>query len=492
MNEKPLERLNYYNGQRLEAADLKLEQDYHIRVRRWLNRSLYKPGIASGLGVRSEGDATVVVAPGLALDAEGREMILLEEARIDIPGVHGKGEDGVEGLFLTIQYREQTVEEQVDGCTVVGNKRTQNRLAWGGPGRLRADPILGWTDYIPHESSGKIILARVKLDKDCKIESVLSDVRHYVGDASASKVHQYALEGVRDIDSNNPARIYFHIRGRQPNAVTLYLRAEKFSTLYYTEMGQHSHSLTAGTMGTAVPPLSEDNSDHAHELGGVRTQVDGTHDDHELLVTFAGAHSYESGYRLVVATSLGLSLGLGVAAATIVVPVGAGEPVYNNNILPVLSATDNSFVAKITGGSHKHEFGSDAATKKKYISYDHTHKVISDGSIGDAGVTDMTARSGQREKALAYVKELQVSIGKDNGQATNYTDEIVDQLKSAHPTQTWDKLGDGSSNHAFVTNGTGEIKLDFLPNLDFDQGEYFIELSVAQGGGRILYNLYVE
>ncbi len=40
MNEKPIERLQYYNGQRLEADDLKLEQEYHIRVRRWLNKSL--------------------------------------------------------------------------------------------------------------------------------------------------------------------------------------------------------------------------------------------------------------------------------------------------------------------------------------------------------------------------------------------------------------------------------------------------------------------
>jgi hypothetical protein len=37
MNEKPLERLNYFNGQRLQAGDFKLEQDYHMRVRRWLN-----------------------------------------------------------------------------------------------------------------------------------------------------------------------------------------------------------------------------------------------------------------------------------------------------------------------------------------------------------------------------------------------------------------------------------------------------------------------
>ena len=37
MSEKPLDRLNYYNGQRLEAKDLRLEQEYMIRTRRWIN-----------------------------------------------------------------------------------------------------------------------------------------------------------------------------------------------------------------------------------------------------------------------------------------------------------------------------------------------------------------------------------------------------------------------------------------------------------------------
>jgi len=43
-----------------------------------------------------------------------------------------------------------------------------------------------------------------------------------------------------------------------------------------------------------------------------------------------------------------------------------------------------------------------------------------------------------------------------------------------------------------VADGTQEIKLDFLPNVAFDEGEHVIEFTVTSGGGRILYNLYVE
>ena len=105
MNEKPLERLNYYNGQRLQAADFKLEQDYHIRVRRWLNRSLYPAGIAEGLAVYAiEDQPSVRVTPGLAIDHLGREIILLEEAVIDVVDGHHGG-----GPYLTISYREEVL-----------------------------------------------------------------------------------------------------------------------------------------------------------------------------------------------------------------------------------------------------------------------------------------------------------------------------------------------------------------------------------------------
>ena len=71
--ESPLERLNYYNGQRLEAGDMRTEQDYHVRVRRWLNKSLYTPGIAAGLDVTvKEGDPHTVVGASRVGAGSGR------------------------------------------------------------------------------------------------------------------------------------------------------------------------------------------------------------------------------------------------------------------------------------------------------------------------------------------------------------------------------------------------------------------------------------
>jgi hypothetical protein len=55
-----------------------------------------------------------------------------------------------------------------------------------------------------------------------------------------------------------------------------------------------------------------------------------------------------------------------------------------------------------------------------------------------------------------------------------------------------DALGDGTGTHALVEKGTGPIALNLLANETFPEGAYYIDLVVASGGGRILYNLYVE
>src|SRR5262245_7921883 len=214
MNEKPLERLNYYNGQRLEANDLKLEQEYHIRVRRRLNKYLLSTGIAEGLEVRREVDDkgqstnSVIVSPGLALDAEGREIILLEEERAPVIGQPSKIDGEVQGNYLTIQYREETEAEEQGGCTPQpnGHDKSAGRLAGRGPTRLRAKPILGWSDILPHESSGKILLGQVELNENCKVRRVHAGVRRYIGAASTANLHQYALDGERHIDKDNPGR----------------------------------------------------------------------------------------------------------------------------------------------------------------------------------------------------------------------------------------------------------------------------------------------
>lgn len=528
MNEKPIERLNYYNGQRLEASDLKLEQEYHIRMRRWLNKSLYSAGIVDGLEVRPEQEQSnkVIVSPGMAIDAEGREIILLEEQVIDVIAEKSNEGEGNYRTYLTIQYREQTTDEIADSYAPRSNRQGAGHPARRAPSRVRATPILAWSAGLPHPSSGKIVLAQVELDNNsCNVLHVYTYPRDYVGPKSIATVRQYALEGERHIDSNNPGRIYFHIRGRQPNSVTLYLRAEQFSTLFYTEMGQHVHMPTSG--GTTRPASKSLTWSHSHSLSEVTTKTtnDGEHDNHELQITYAGAASNVQDRRLIVADMSGLVgdvtggteeieiLGVPVTVPTppIIAFVGAGKPVYGN-ILPVLSTSDKSFTAQINRGSHYHSFDGNAVTETRETDFSHTHPINTDGVLSDAGVSDVLARSEPdpkkpQAKALTFITDLQVYISKADPTGifpeplpalirdpNRYTTEILTQLhNSGIWADTYKELGNGTDGHPFATHGAGPIRLDLLaPRLSFAEGSYCIELRVKSGGGRILYNLYVE
>lgn len=467
MNEKPLERLHFFNGQRLQAEDFRLEQDYHMRVRRWLNRSLYTSGIASGLEVRKiPGSPSVIVGPGLALDHFGREIILLDErpAPLQGRGIH----------YLTIRYQEDTTARREACCpTVAGSK---NHTASGGPSRILAEPLLEWSTGLPHEESGRVLLARVELSAGCKDVKVLdTSVRRYVGAASAAKVRQYALEGERLIDADNPGRIYFHIRGRQASGVTLYLRAEKFSSLFYTELGQHKHSISGNGFSGTFP-------EHKHRILEVTAEaVTGTSGGHTP--SYSAIQAEVQGGKLV--GNVGDPWGFVVGPT----PDPARGFLRLNRWMK-MAITFNPV------DDHFHSIPSETLPEpKKAIT-------LSGNAISShAGVSDITARSdvsGKQEKSLTYVENLQVWIGKDITNLVNCTKVIKDQLEAIKPGM-WGQFGNGEDNHVLITEGTGAIKLDFLPNLAFTEGEYVIDLRVEKlkangnaNGGRIHYNLYIE
>jgi hypothetical protein len=493
MNEKPIERLKFYNGQRLEADDLKLEQEYHIRVRRWINKSLYSAGIGEGLEVLPDlgNKQQVLVGSGMALDNEGREIILLDGQAIKALG-----------NYLFIQYREETRAENGDQCNPRGNGKGQ--LAWGGPSRVRAEPILGFCNDFPHESSGKVVLAQIEFNPDCTVRYVHNYPRRYIGQASNAMVRQYALEGERHIDKDNPGRIYFHIRGRQPNAVTLYLRAEKFSTLYYTELGKHNHAITVNVNSVTIPA-------HSHPLTLV---TDATTDPP---TTTSGKTALDGIHNHVIN-----DIKANVNGALTNDPL-SGEPIYASFPAVIIDPTAREASLKIwfketidlnDSEAHFHTIPNSTDSEPAK-----TLPLSGTGSSLPAGVTDFTytARGGDSAnppdpvnnpiEPLSYVKNLQIHIGNvdvngkwpEPGSGKKCTDEILTQLRNLQPTiwgdstKTKDELGDGSKDHPLANNGTGAIRLDLLSNeLSFPEGQYYIDLIVPSGGGRVVYNLYVE
>jgi hypothetical protein len=76
-------RVHYFAGRLLTPEDFEADQTYH-REMRYLHNRLRGHGIARGLTVTAADDGSVVVSPGVAIDARGREVVLVDEVRLDV------------------------------------------------------------------------------------------------------------------------------------------------------------------------------------------------------------------------------------------------------------------------------------------------------------------------------------------------------------------------------------------------------------------------
>lgn len=98
-------RLRFFAGQLLSADDFRDEQNYHLEAHRRHLRTLHGSGIACGLQVTDDTEnGTIVIDPGLALDAHGREINLAARATVAIPP------DSATPTWIVLEYAERLVD----------------------------------------------------------------------------------------------------------------------------------------------------------------------------------------------------------------------------------------------------------------------------------------------------------------------------------------------------------------------------------------------
>jgi hypothetical protein len=95
-------RMNYFTHQLLREQDFKDEQAYHIEMRRRHNRLFHSWGVVEGLEVVQKGTHEIIVEPGIAIDHEGREILLEENETRDLSAFTHDSE-----AFITIAYRQE-------------------------------------------------------------------------------------------------------------------------------------------------------------------------------------------------------------------------------------------------------------------------------------------------------------------------------------------------------------------------------------------------
>jgi hypothetical protein len=504
-----VERLHYFDGQRLVATDLALEQRYFIGVRRALNRGLYSAGVVDGLEVSEVDGRHVRVTGGLALDPAGREVILLSDTTLVVPSRQPTSPLG--GYFLVIQYAEETEPGTRADC--------REGVGTTPPARIREAPHLAFTETWPnhqacgqvgHPSDCAVVLALITLDASCQVQSIDATVRQWAHSAVPNQVHPYGLEGEKDIDPYNAKVLHFQVRGGPPDAVLLYLWADAISSLLYTELGNHTHALstTATVPQTAV-------ADHTHSVPPATTSDDAHIVTDEVVPGSAGSGN-DPGHDPLSAGTSGHTHAIRQAANPIAGVSGENigtSPDQFDSILTFLQ-TDGDIGGSWSGipstygpthpvdptahpgttfiqmdGVHTHKttrVESDAATSGTFSA---TETITVTGGIADAGNTvssvgslPFQARDG--DPAYGYFDTLRIKLD-----GTDITGLVTAQLG-------WTSLGDGTAGHPLVTSGTGSIDLVRL-GLSLGVGTHTLELFLqtvpgTSNGGKVLYNLFVE
>lgn len=160
-----LERATFFDGQRLTASDLDAVQRYH-RELRWLhNRSLHSWGIAFGYVVSgARGDRVVTLAPGLALDCQGRELILGEQQTLSVPAISGDDQGNPVTYYLTASY---AANEDLEPQQRQGVCDTQGAV------RYPETPVIRWLKPDEFIYGEDVILATISV-KNCQLDDDVS------------------------------------------------------------------------------------------------------------------------------------------------------------------------------------------------------------------------------------------------------------------------------------------------------------------------------
>lgn len=150
-----IKRPNYFTSQFLVDRDFNDEQSYHLGSRRRHNRALHTAGVVEGFDVSFFSATQVQIAPGTAIDKDGREIVLSDLLTYTL-ATAGSDLD----LFITVAYQE--VFDPADHYTQAGldkfTRTTERPQVQDGTG-------------VPPTDGSVIVLAKIHLNPTGAIAS---------------------------------------------------------------------------------------------------------------------------------------------------------------------------------------------------------------------------------------------------------------------------------------------------------------------------------
>ncbi len=287
-----IKRLNYFNGQFLVDTDFKDEQAYHLTMRRRLNQALHAWGVARGLVVTRTADKEVLVSAGVAIDGEGREIVLLADERRALPASVTPNSD----LYLTVAYRD--LQDEADRYQSGGAndfKRTTER------------PDITFTATTPSGDGSVVLLARVRIDAAGNVSAVENGVRRLASSLVASG---------SDLEVGNLA-----LTGSDPNSST-WARWSRGAANRADLAGTLSVSGNAG-IGIATPENSEGWARVLDVFGGAHAKLSVRNSSIDARVMAHGSFwGAPAGMVIGTSTAHAVSLATGKISRVTVSPTG--------------------------------------------------------------------------------------------------------------------------------------------------------------------------
>jgi hypothetical protein len=147
-SQETVRRVKFFNNQLLQVQDFTDEQAYHIRMRRTHNRLMHSWGVLEGLELHLDPvGQNLTLEEGIALDAQGRELVLPSETRVNLSPYAGRT------VWVTLAYREQSAAES----TTPGAS---------GFSRVEEVPELSLAASPPDDPSLRLVLGRLVVGAD--------------------------------------------------------------------------------------------------------------------------------------------------------------------------------------------------------------------------------------------------------------------------------------------------------------------------------------
>jgi len=158
-----LKRVHYFDHQFLKVHDFQAEQNYHLEMRRLHNRLLHGWGVVDGLEVKQKGKRDITIEPGMAMDSQGREILVSSPVTCKLVSVESNTH-----VFIALGYQE-TWEESDHYSS--GGIEDYTRVTESLKIEEMKEPL---------RDGSLITLARVHLNENGHILNVETDVRSLV------------------------------------------------------------------------------------------------------------------------------------------------------------------------------------------------------------------------------------------------------------------------------------------------------------------------